>query len=87
MVGLSLGMGTGVGEPYLTHTVPLASPCLTQALRYHQTDSIDSIPETGLSRHPALRQTDSRVLTLAEVRSSDLTFLESPAMPVPDLSL
>ena len=84
MVGPSLGMGPDVGELYLTDTVPLATPCLTQALRYYQRDSI---PETGLSRQPALRQTDSRLLTLAEARSSDLTFLESPAMPVSDLSL
>lgn len=35
----------------------------------------------------ALRPTDSRLLTLAEARSSDLTLLESPAMPVSDLSL
>lgn len=35
----------------------------------------------------ALRLTDSKLLTLAEARSTDLTFLESPAMPVSDLRL
>ena len=61
-----------MGEPYLTVTVPQTTPCLTLALRSHP---IDSNPGTGLSRQPALRPTDSRLLTLTEVRFSDFTFV------------
>ena len=61
-----------MGEPDLTVTVPQTTLCLTEALRSHP---IDLNPETGLNRRPGLRLTDSRLLTLAEGRVSDLTFV------------
>lgn len=60
----------GLGEPDLTVTVPQTTLCLTEALRSHPTDS-----NPGLSRQPGRRLTDSRLLTLAEGRVSDLTFV------------
>lgn len=41
----------------------------------------------GTENQQALRLTDSKLLTLAEARSTDLKFLESPAMPVSNLRL
>lgn len=84
MVGPFSRKESRFGGTLPTDTVPLAIACLTWALKSHLTDST---LETELSRQPALRPTDFRLLTLAEARSSALTFLESSAMPVSDLSL